>query len=161
MLPINLKNMVAVFFSYLFLTNVCYSSALISIEHAWSPEAPPVVKVMAGYMKINNLSNKDIKIEKLSSNLFKRVEIHLSEKKNGMMRMIKQKNLIIKAKSHIELKPGALHMMLIGKSKAIKAGENIPVALTFNNGETTHINLKVKNGNRPKMKCGSGKCGSM
>ncbi|MCK5724024.1 MAG: copper chaperone PCu(A)C, partial [Gammaproteobacteria bacterium] len=84
----------------------------LQIENAWSPEAPPVAKVMAGYMKINNLSNKDIKILSAKSDLFKRVEIHLTEMSDGMMRMIKQENLKIKAKGHIELKPGGLHMML-------------------------------------------------
>ena len=65
--------------------------------------------------------------------------------KNGMMRMTKQESLNIEAKNHIELKPGGLHMMLMGKLKSITKGENIPVALTFDNGDTIKINLKVNN----------------
>lgn len=141
--------------------NSAYAASSIKIENAWSPDAPPVVKVMAGYMKIYNYSNKDIKIKSAKSDLFKRVEIHLSEMKNGMMRMTKQENLNIKANSHIELKPGALHMMLMGKLKPVKNGSTIPVSLSFDNDETIQINLKVKNKDRLKMKCGSGKCGSM
>ena len=30
------------------------AASAIKIENAWSPEAPPVAKVLAGYMKINN-----------------------------------------------------------------------------------------------------------
>lgn len=157
---INLKNFIRLLFIYLFLTNIAYSAESIKIENTWSPEAPPVVKVMAGYMKINNLSNKDIKVQSAKSDLFKKVEIHKTELKNGMMKMIKQEHLKIKAKGHIELKPGGLHMMLIGKLKPVKSGSTIPVSLKFDNGETIHINLKVKNDNRPQMKCGSGKCGS-
>ncbi len=140
--------------SLLFAVSVNAASA-ITIENAWSPEAPPVVKVMAGYMKVNNLSNKDIKIQSAKSSLFNKVEIHLSEMKNGMMRMTKQENLIIKAKSHIDLKPGNLHMMLMGKLKPVKSGSKIPVTLTFDNGETIKINLKVKADIQPQMKCGS------
>ena len=150
------------FVSSILLANSAYASASsLEIKNAWSPDAPPVVKVMAGYMKIYNHSNKDIKIKSAKSNLFKYVEIHLSELKNGMMRMRKQENLNIKAKSHVELKPNGLHMMLIGKLKAIKTGSIIPVTLSFDNGETIQVKLKVKNNNRPQMKCGSGKCGSM
>ena len=81
--------------------------------------------------------------------------------KDGMMRMIKQENLKIEAKGHIKLKPGGLHMMLMGKLNPVKSGSMIPVTLTLDNGETIAINLKVKNDNQPQMKCGSGKCGSM
>ena len=150
-----------IIFASLFLFNTAYAASSITIENAWSPEAPPVVKVMAGYMKINNLSNKDIKIKSATSHLFKKVEIHLTQMKNGMMNMIKQESLTIKAKNHIELKPGSLHMMLMGKLKPITKGSMIPVSLTFDNGETVSIKLKVKSDRQPEMKCGRGKCGSM
>ena len=117
----------------------------LQVENAWSPEAPPVAKVMAGYMKITNLTNNDIKILSAKSNLFNRVEIHLTEMSNGIMRMIKQENLNIKAKGHIELKPGGLHMMLMGKLKPIKADSVIAVTLTLDNGEIINLNLAVKN----------------
>lgn len=151
----------SVFVTSLLLISSANAANSIKIENTWSPEAPPVVKVMAGYMKIYNISNKDIKIQSAKSNLFNKVEIHLTQMKNGMMNMIKQENLNIEAKSHIELKPGGLHMMLMGRLKPISKGSVIPVTLTFDNGETMNINLKIKNKNSPQMKCGAGKCGSM
>ncbi|MCK4864200.1 MAG: copper chaperone PCu(A)C [Gammaproteobacteria bacterium] len=155
------KTISRIFFVSLFSISSANAASAIKIENPWSPEAPPVAKVMAGYMKIYNLSNKDIKIQSAKSSVFKKIEIHLTEMNNGMMRMIKQDNLNIKANAHIELKPGGLHMMLIGKLKPIKSGSIIPLTLSFDNGETVKINLKVKNDNKPQMKCGSGKCGSM
>ncbi len=156
-----IKTFSGTFITFLLLSSSVNAASSLKVENAWSPEAPPVTKVMAGYMKIHNLSNKDIKILSAKSSVFKKIEIHLTEMKNGMMRMIKQDNLNIKANGHIELKPGGLHMMLIGKLKPIKSGSIIPLTLSFDNGETVKINLKVKNDNKPQMKCGSGKCGSM
>ncbi len=138
-------------FIFLFFISTANAADSLQIENAWSPEAPPVAKVMAGYMKINNLSNKDIKILSAKSDLFKRVEIHLTEMSGGMMRMIKQENLKIKAKGHIELKPGGLHMMLMGKLKPVKAGSVIAVTLTLDNGKTINIKLKVKVDDAPQM----------
>ncbi len=138
-------------FIFLFFISTANAADSLQIENAWSPEAPPVAKVMAGYMKINNLSNKDIKILSAKSDLFKRVEIHLTEMSDGMMRMIKQENLKIKAKGHIELKPGGLHMMLMGKLKPVKAGSVIAVTLTLDNGKTINIKLKVKVDDAPQM----------
>jgi len=153
-------------FNKIFITSILFigtanAASSLKIENAWSPEAPPVTKVMAGYMKIHNLSDKDIKILSAKSPLFKNIEIHLTEMKNGMMRMVKQENLNIKAKGHIELKPGGLHMMLTGKLKPIKSDSVIPLTISFDNGESISINLDVKTDRPSKMKCGSGKCGSM
>ena len=136
-------------FSYTFivffaLANIAYSANSLKIENAWSPEAPPVAKVMAGYMQIHNVSNKDVKISSAESNLFKRVEIHLTETQNGMMRMVKQNNLTIKTKKQVELKPGGLHMMLIGPKTPLRSGSIIPVILTLDNGEKINLDLKVK-----------------
>lgn len=152
-----------IFFVFLFLISTANAADSLTIENAWSPEAPPVAKVLAGYMKINNLSNKDIKIKSVKSNLFERIEIHNTEMKDGMMKMVKQENLTIKANANVELKPGGLHMMLIGKRKLITAGSLIDVTLTFDNGDTITQNLMVKNDEQPQMKCGSmsgSKCGS-
>lgn len=138
------KNLIRISFVFLFLVSSAYSADSIKVKDAWSPEAPPVAKVMAGYMKINNPTNKDIKIKSIKSDLFNRVEIHLTEMKNGMMSMVKQNNLNIKAKSQVELKPGGLHMMLIGRKQPVIKGSVITVTLTFDNGEKTNIDLIVK-----------------
>jgi len=145
------KNLSTSLFFSLFLFTAANAASSINIENAWSPEAPPVAKVMAGYMKMNNLSQKDIKLTSAKSSLFKRVEIHLTEMDKGMMRMIKQDNLNIKAQSFIELTPGGLHMMLIGKLKAVKAGSTIPVTLQFDNGEQLEIKLYVKVNEEPQQ----------
>ncbi|MDH5601748.1 MAG: copper chaperone PCu(A)C [Gammaproteobacteria bacterium] len=138
-----IKLFTRVFFVLALCIGTANADSAIKIENAWSPEAPPVAKVLAGYMTIHNLSDKDIKINNVKSSLFERVEIHITEMKNGMMKMVRQDNLNIKAKGHILLKPGGLHMMLIGKLKPVKAGSTIPLTLSFDNGETKTINLKV------------------
>lgn len=135
----------------LFSISTAHADSALKIENAWSPEAPPVAKVMAGYMTINNITNKDVKIISAKSNLFKTVEIHLTQMKDGMMNMVKQENLAVKANNHIELKSGGLHMMLIGKLKPITKGMTIPVTLTLNTNEKINISLKVKIDNEPKM----------
>ena len=165
--------LIKIFTGSLLLLFITISSAnaagQIKIENAWSPEAPPVAKVLAGYMTITNLGDKDIKITAANSNLFKHVEIHATKMKNGMMSMIRQDNLTIPANGKVTLKPGDLHMMLIGKQKPVKAGSIIPLTLSFDNGETVSIELNVITESKPQMmkcgskcgaKCGTNKCGS-
>ena len=139
----SLKKINSIIFLSWFLINSTFASNSITVTDAWSPEAPPVTTVMAGYMKIINSSHKDIKVQSASSPLFKKVEIHLMSLHNGMMKMTKQASLNIKAKSYIELKSGALHMMLIGRKKPIVHGTVIPVTLSLDNKEKIKINLFV------------------
>lgn len=146
-----IKTIIQTFIASLLLTNITYAANVVKIDNAWSPTAPPVAKVMAGYMHIYNKSKHPIKITAAKSPLFRKVEIHLTQMKNGMMSMIKQENLNIPANQTLELKSGGLHMMLIGKLKAIKTGSSIPVTLYFDNGESSNIDLLVKEDNEPQM----------
>lgn len=145
------KYLFQICFIFLFSINTANAASTLKFENAWSPEAPPVAKVMAGYVKIKNTSDKDIKIVSAKSDAFSRVEIHRTEMKDGMMRMTKQDNLTIQANNNIELKAGGLHMMLMGKLKPIKTGSVIPVTLTLDNGETAKIKFTVKVNNEPEM----------
>ena len=128
---------------YILLTSAVIAASL-KIENGWSPEAPPVANVMAGYMKINNISNKAVKIVSANSKFFKRVEIHLTKSRDGMMTMVKQENLPIAANSQVEFKAGGLHLMLIGPKKPFRAGAVIPINIKLNNKEVLQIKLDVK-----------------
>lgn len=135
-------------FCQLSLLYVVFSSgaiaATLTFENAWSPEAPPVAKVLAGYMKINNISNKEVKIVSANSKFFKRVEIHLTKSRDGMMTMVKQDTLPIAAKGQVELKAGGLHLMLIGPKKSFRNGSVIPLNIKLNNKEILKLKLAVK-----------------
>jgi hypothetical protein len=138
------KNLYRSLIAFVCLVNIAYATETLVIKNAWSPEAPPVARVMAGYMKIINNSDHDLQIVSAKSVLFNKVEIHLMDMKGGMMRMIKQDKLPVKAHGQVELKPGVLHMMLIGPKKPIKSGSVIPVTLILNNHEKVSVELKVK-----------------
>ena len=140
-----------IFCSVIFFTTTVQATESVKVTNAWSPEAPSVTKVMAGYMQIHNNSDKDIKIISAKSPLFDRVEIHLTKMKNGMMSMIKQENLTIPAHKIVELKPGGLHMMLMGRKQEIKSGSTIAVTLTFDNGENINVTLNVKEARQEEL----------
>lgn len=131
--------------TFICLGSFAHAAESLEIKDAWSPEAPPVAKVMAGYMTIKNVSDHEIKIVSLKSKLFKKVEIHLMDMSGGMMRMIRQDNLSIKPHAQIKLTPGVLHMMLIDPKKPIKTGSVIPVTFILDNNEKITTRIPVKN----------------
>ncbi len=119
----------------------------LSINGAYSPEAPPVVKVLAAYMMIENTSANEIKITAIQSPDFDQVEIHRIDSHDGMMRMVKQEHLTIPAGKVISLSPGELHIMLLQPHQVFKDGDVISLQLTLNNGTQQTINVPIRKRN--------------
>lgn len=121
-----------------------YAKDEVSIHDAWIPEAPLVVKTMAGYLTAKNSTDKKISIIKVSSPDFKTVEMHKSIIKDGMARMIKQNKVVIRAKSQVEFKSGGLHLMLMGAKRKLKTGSEITLMFEFDNGNKLSTKAMVK-----------------
>ena len=121
-----------------------YANEVLKISNGFSPEAPPVAKILAAYMTLSNPGNAEVVITSASSPDFDKVEIHSMEMKNGMMHMVEQKELRIGSKDELTLEPGELHMMLINKQRNLKDGDTIKITITFDNGQTQTFSLPVR-----------------
>jgi len=109
------------------------STDSLRIENAWSPEAPPMARVMAGYMQITSKLDKEILIEKITSPQFKSVEMHRTVQTNGMAMMEWQLHIHVPTEKVTKLEPGGKHLMLIKPVKRLKAGEKIKLILHLSN----------------------------
>lgn len=117
------------------ITLPAFAKDTLQFNDAWIPEAPPVVTVMAGYVKIKNLTATAIGINKVTSPDFEKVEMHLTIEKDGMSRMQKQDTVIVAAHDEMIFQRGGLHLMLINAKHAMKRGEKI--TLNFSTNKTT------------------------
>lgn len=118
-------------------TQAADQSGRLKIKNAYSPEMPPVVKILAGYMELHNPSNKDITITGVSSPDFEHVEIHSMVMSDGMMHMVRQDKLVIPANGQINLEPGDLHVMFINKSRNFRMGDHISLTIKYEQGSQT------------------------
>ena len=121
----------------------------IEVTGAWINEAPPTVKVLAGYFTISNLANEPVDLVSASSPDFEKIEFHLTETRDGVASMQKLEAVTISAQSDFSFIPGAHHLMLFNPMKAPKAGEKIPLQLTFSNGVSIDTEAEVKRGELP------------
>ena len=118
----------------------------IVISDAYVRAVPPNLKSSASFMKITNNSNKSISLMSVDSDIAKDVELHEHIMNNGMMKMQQVTHINIPANSTIVLKPGGLHVMLIGLNKKLKVGDKVN-SFTFNFSNKTSIiidNIPVK-----------------
>ena len=116
----------------------------LRVDNAWSPEAPPTARVMAGYMDLTNNSDKEILIEKVTSPQFKKVEMHRTVHENGMAMMQWQLHIHVPVGKITRLEPGAKHLMLMKPVKRLKAGDKIELILHLSNNEQQTVIATVK-----------------
>lgn len=115
----------------------------LEIRDAWIPLAPPVVKVMAGYLTIHNPTSTAIVIDKVTSTGFETVEMHETIEKDGMARMVKKNKMTVPAKSDVIFKRGGLHLMLINPKQSLKKGEKVTLSFSTNTGVVS-VSAEVK-----------------
>ena len=125
------------------LTSTAFAKGALEITDAWIPLAPPVVKVMAGYLTIHNPTSKAIVIDKVTSTGFETVEMHETIEKDGMARMVKKDKMTVPAKSNVIFKRGGLHLMLINPKQSLKKGEKVTLRFSTNTGVVS-VSAKVK-----------------
>ena len=113
----------------------------ITVQDAYVRAVPPNLPNSASFMKIVNSGDKTVFLLSANSNIAKNVELHEHVMSNGMMKMQQVKNIKIPAKSTVELKPGGLHVMLLGLNKKLKPHDKVD-AITLNFSDKTSLTLK-------------------
>lgn len=98
----------------------------------------------AAFMVLKNNSADERALVSARSNVSKVVELHTHKKEGGMMRMRQVEKMVIDANSETVLKPGGLHVMLIGLKQPLMVGNNIDLELEFDNGEIIKLSVPVK-----------------
>jgi copper(I)-binding protein len=155
-------------------TSVALYAQSVSVNDAYVREVPPNMPNSAAFMTLMNGSDQNIALVSAASDVANTVELHEHVNVNGMMQMRQIPKIEIPAHGSTFLKPGGLHVMLIGLTRKLKEGETVAVTLNFSNGEQVSLEAPVKkvaagmmmkkHGAAPadkssSMKCGSGKCG--
>ena len=117
-------------------------SADISISGGSIRAMPPGQTTTAAFFTLNNNSNNALTLEKLSSNIAERVEIHSTEEHNGSLQMRKRDYIAIAAGETTVFAPGQDHIMFIGLKKPLKDGDNVDLNLCFGDF-CKHLTLKA------------------
>ena len=102
------------------------------IERPWARATPKGAPVAGGYLTITNNGTEADRLVGGSFPGVGRAEVHEMKMENGVMKMRPlASGLEIKPGQTIELKPGGYHLMLMGLSGQLKAGESVNGALEF------------------------------
>jgi len=135
---------IAIFFTLLFgMVNNVYATSAITVTDGYVKASIPGTDITASYMTLSNTSDKAITLQKVSSTISDRIEIHEHSMANGMMRMREVGEITIKANSKVTLQPSGLHLMIFSLKQSVKEKNVIPLTLSFSNQSTIDIQLPV------------------
>ncbi len=120
-----------------------YAASTISVNDGYVKASIPGSDVTAAYMTLRNTSNKAITLQKVSSTVSDRIEIHEHSMSDGMMRMREVGEITIKANSEVVLQPSGLHLMIFSLKQQITDKDVIALTLYFSNDTEVKIQLPV------------------
>jgi copper(I)-binding protein len=111
----------------------------LSVVDPWSRATPKGATVGAGYMKIVNSGTTPDRLISGSSDIAPKFELHEMKTENGVMKMRPVPGgLEIRPGATVELKPDSFHIMFVGLTKPLLAGESFKAALVFEKAGTVN-----------------------
>jgi len=129
-----------------------YKIGDITIEHPWARTTVPGQPAGGAYLNIENHGKHNDKLIGAISPVVKSVEIHTMSMDGNVMKMREVGSIDIKPGEKITMQPGnGYHIMLIGLSQQLKAGDKIPLTLTFEKSGKLDVTLFVEDNNGATM----------
>lgn len=98
----------------------------------------------AAFVEVRNLGGKDQAIIKATSPVANIIELHTSTEENGVHKMRPVQEIVAPAQGAVHLKSGGYHVMLIDLKEDLVVGQQIPVTLELEGGDTLEMTYEVK-----------------
>ncbi len=114
-------------------------AADIAVGDPYAREVPPGQPNSAVFMSLENQSAQDRALVAAESPAAEVVELHTHVNENGMMKMRRVERIDIPAGKTVTLKPGGLHVMLIGLKEPLEQGTTVDLTLIYDDGSKTHV----------------------
>jgi copper(I)-binding protein len=113
------------------------------VSGAWARATPPGATVGAIYLRIEGGAEADRLIGAATVRAA-RVEFHGTGEIDGVVRMRATAAIEVPAGRQIELAPQGPHLMLLGLTAPLRAGERLPLTLRFERGGEREVSVQVR-----------------
>jgi hypothetical protein len=116
----------------------------LDVSEAYVREVIPGQTNSAAFMLLTNNGDNDKVLVAIKSEAAQRIELHQHIHQHNAMRMESVDQVVIPAGEQFAFSPGGYHVMLIGVTSALRAGENINLSLQFLDGSVQQVALPVQ-----------------
>jgi len=105
----------------------------VTIDAPWIRGVVPGQSVTGAFMTIR--STEATSLIGVHSPAASEVGLHRTAMVDGMMSMEPVESLAVPAHGSVQLAPGGLHVMLVGLRTPLRAGQKVPLTLTFRSAD--------------------------
>jgi copper(I)-binding protein len=119
----------------------------IAVDNVWGRPSPAGAANGAFYIELANDTGEDDALVAVRSDVCGTVELHESQlDDNGVMRMgpVAGDRIELPAGETVTLQPGGLHVMCIGLTRPLVAGESIPLTLVFADAAEIGVEAEIR-----------------
>lgn len=120
-----------------------YTAGEIRIGHPWTRAAGANANG-AGFMTLSNTGSQPDRLLSAASPIARVVELHTHVREGEVMRMRPVRDIPVPAGQTVELRPGGLHIMLIGLNAPLQQGGRVPLTLRFERAGEVQVELAVE-----------------
>jgi len=122
-----------------------YAVGSLKIGHPWARATPPSAKVGGGYLKIENSGTVPDRLLGGTTEAAARLEIHESTFTDGIARMREQTDgVAVEPGETVELRPNAIHLMLVDLKGPLKQGDKVKATLRFEKAGSVEVEFQVQ-----------------
>lgn len=112
------------------------------VQAAWSRPAAAGM-TGAGFMVVTNTGKTPDALVSASSPIAREVQIHQSKMSNGVASMQRLDRVPMAPGARVTFAPGGYHLMFMGLTRPLKAGDKAPVTLVFASGAKVEATFVV------------------
>lgn len=119
------------------------SGPSVTIENPFARPSAGTAGAGAAYMTIRNSGTAD-RLLSVSTTVASRAELNDHIREGDVIKMREIDSIPVPAQGAAELKPGGLHVMLMGLAQPLKVGDTFALTLTFEKAGAVAVQVPVR-----------------
>jgi periplasmic copper chaperone A len=125
-------------------------SAAIVVVDAWARaigdvDATGARRATAAYITLTNTGSQPDRLLDVRGDAADAIEVHRTQVEDGVMRMRRvEDGVALMPGDTVEMRPGALHVMLIGVTRSLHPGDTLQLILELERAGDTPVTVEVR-----------------
>lgn len=136
------KTLLAAATSLLLIATAAAQPAPVEITNAWARATPGGAETGAVYLTVTAPAGD--RLTGLETPAASKAELHEMKMEGGIMKMRALSEVDVPAGAAVTLKPGGVHVMLLGLKHPLRAGDKFPLVLDFAKAGRREVSVTVE-----------------
>lgn len=115
----------------------------ITVAQAWARATPKGAVTGVAYVSLVNNGPGADRLLGASSPIAETIQFHSSSSESGVMKMDQLSALDLGPGEIVTLKPGGIHMMMLGLTQPLREGQTFPLTLTFEKAHIAEVTVRI------------------